>query len=133
MGIEGGSKYFLRNCFYTLFKDHSADETLIPNKQSQEQATETKTITPDIDYDPPSPVIRPMNSKRARYSMLSQNDSGYGSWNEPSVLTEFLNEIYDEILEDECFEVWLDSAVVPALIEYFRPLVEKRRKQKMNK
>ena len=129
-------KIFSRDCFYTLVKDHSADETLIPNKQSQEHATETKTTIPDtldIDSDPPSPVIAPMNSKRSRCSNLSQNDSGNGSWNKPSFLTEFLNEVYDEILEDECFELWLDCAVVPALIEYFRPMVEKRRKQRMNK
>ena len=81
----------------------------------------------EIDFDPPSPIIPPKNRKRARVSELNSNDSGNGSLEENSVLASFLEEVYDDIIEDTCFEVWLDFAVVPALIENFRPYIQKKK------
>ena len=81
----------------------------------------------EVDFDPPSPIITPKNRQRARVSELNSNDSGNGSLEENSVLPSLLEEVYEELIEDECFEVWLDFAVVPALIEDFRPYVQKQK------
>ena len=81
----------------------------------------------EVDFDPPSPKIPPKNRKRARVSELNSNDSGNGSLEENSVLPSLLEDVYEELIEDECFEVWLDFAVVPALIEDFRPYVQKQK------
>ena len=77
----------------------------------------------DWDSDPPSPVYTSRNRKRIRDNSVSDDKIS------DDYLNEFCNEVFEEWIEDEAFEVWLDHAVIPAFIE----LAKRQKRQKAEK
>ena len=89
------------------------------NEHDDIPASTSGTNISDINSDPPSPVFKPRQLKRIRDSLADDEK-------EDHFLDKFCNEVYEEWIEDEAFEVWLDHAVIPAFLE----LARKRRKRR---